>query len=276
MSEYYITISTNYNSSWHGHAWLNLYAPEGKITRGYDNDGGKGFTDHDDKWASRDNSNESDRIYVTKETFDVIQQNIGNFQGSYLAPGFHPYKDNRYNCVTAIVEVLEKSGVSLLLEYNSTQSKYLKASKINPLYIMLPADLVSSINFDITNKSYQIKNAEQSTSSIGGISLYKIMIAAKNSLRALYSQEIDRIGSIGRDKTYTVFYDPLTIDLNGNGKLDVIGTDSGINFDFNGDGLAGNTGWVGKEDGILVFDDNQDGKVICAEIIRQLNMGDFP
>ncbi|MFT0214079.1 hypothetical protein VQ643_16000, partial [Pseudomonas sp. F1_0610] len=66
---------------------------------------------------------------------------------------------------------------------------------------------------------------------------------------------------LAKDTTFTIYYDPLMIDLNGNGKLDVIGTDGGINFDFNGDGFAGNTGWVGKEDGILVFDDNQDGRV---------------
>ncbi|MBS7821598.1 hypothetical protein J7552_09970, partial [Wohlfahrtiimonas chitiniclastica] len=67
--------------------------------------------------------------------------------------------------------------------------------------------------------------------------------------------------NLATEKTYTIYYDPLTIDLNGNGKLDVVGTDGGINFDFNGDGLAGNTGWVGKDDGILVFDTNRDGKV---------------
>ncbi|OBX87874.1 hypothetical protein A7456_07465 [Moraxella nonliquefaciens] len=58
-------------------------------------------------------------------------------------------------------------------------------------------------------------------------------------------------------------YDPLTLDLNGNGIIDVIGTDGykGALFDHNGDGIATATSWVLGADGLLVLDRNGDGVI---------------
>ncbi|UZA59054.1 hypothetical protein LP116_09975 [Moraxella bovis] len=58
-------------------------------------------------------------------------------------------------------------------------------------------------------------------------------------------------------------YDPLTLDLNGNGLIDVIGTDGykGALFDHNGDGIATATSWVSGADGLLVLDRNGDGVI---------------
>ncbi|WP_172799032.1 hypothetical protein, partial [Moraxella nonliquefaciens] len=58
-------------------------------------------------------------------------------------------------------------------------------------------------------------------------------------------------------------YDPLTLDLNGNGIIDVIGTDGykGALFDHNGDGIATATSWVSGADGLLVLDRNGDGVI---------------
>lgn len=56
------------------------------------------------------------------------------------------------------------------------------------------------------------------------------------------------------------FYDPLVLDLDGDG-IETIAHDK-LNkavFDFDGDGIANATGWVQKDDGILVLDRNQDG-----------------
>ncbi|MDN6870642.1 calcium-binding protein [Aeromonas caviae] len=57
-------------------------------------------------------------------------------------------------------------------------------------------------------------------------------------------------------------YDPLVLDLNGNGQIDAIASSaSTIYFDFNGDGISEKAGWVGAQDGFLIFDDNGNGVV---------------
>ncbi|HAU3362159.1 TPA: hypothetical protein JDL67_005042, partial [Salmonella enterica subsp. salamae] len=54
--------------------------------------------------------------------------------------------------------------------------------------------------------------------------------------------------------------DPLVIDLNGDG-VKTISKSAGIVFDHDGNLFAENTGWISSEDGLLVLDKNQDGKI---------------
>ena len=53
---------------------------------------------------------------------------------------------------------------------------------------------------------------------------------------------------------------PIILDLDGDG-VETVGVeeDGSVFFDFNGDGRQSLTGWVGKDDGLLVFDRNGDG-----------------
>ncbi|MEO5340424.1 MAG: FecR domain-containing protein [Magnetococcus sp. MYC-9] len=54
--------------------------------------------------------------------------------------------------------------------------------------------------------------------------------------------------------------DPLVLDLDGDGvHLTAAGT--GAHFDMNGDGVADPTGWIGQGDGLLVWDQNGDGRI---------------
>jgi len=46
--------------------------------------------------------------------------------------------------------------------------------------------------------------------------------------------------------------------LDGDG-IETLGKDSGIYFDHEGNGFAQSTGWVGSDDGLLVFDKNSNG-----------------
>ncbi|MBD9425934.1 calcium-binding protein [Pseudomonas sp. PDM15] len=52
--------------------------------------------------------------------------------------------------------------------------------------------------------------------------------------------------------------DPLALDLDGDG-IETVGTNNGITFDFNGDGLKTGTGWVKGDDGFLALDINGNG-----------------
>ena len=53
---------------------------------------------------------------------------------------------------------------------------------------------------------------------------------------------------------------PLVIDLDGDG-VETIGTQAGVHFDHDSNGFAENTGWVGRDDGILVRDINGNGQI---------------
>jgi len=53
---------------------------------------------------------------------------------------------------------------------------------------------------------------------------------------------------------------PITLDLDGDG-VETIGVRDGAHFDHEGDGFAEQTGWVGRDDGLLVWDRNGDGVI---------------
>ncbi|WP_338846099.1 calcium-binding protein [Massilia sp. W12] len=56
--------------------------------------------------------------------------------------------------------------------------------------------------------------------------------------------------------------DPLAFDLNGDGKITTIGSaQSSTYFDFNLDGIAEHSGWIGADDGLLAIDANKNGFV---------------
>ncbi len=53
---------------------------------------------------------------------------------------------------------------------------------------------------------------------------------------------------------------PLILDLDGDG-IETISKTAGIHFDHDGNGFAETTGWVGKDDGLLVWDRNGNGLI---------------
>jgi Ca2+-binding RTX toxin-like protein len=54
--------------------------------------------------------------------------------------------------------------------------------------------------------------------------------------------------------------DPLVLDLDGDG-IETLGQQAVTYFDHDGNGFAELTGWVGGDDGFLVFDRNGDGRI---------------
>ncbi len=71
-----------------------------------------------------------------------------------------------------------------------------------------------------------------------------------------FSDYLDRYTSPFLSPT---IYDPITLDLNKDGKINTTGLDKGVYFDHSSDKVAMKTSWVGKEDGLLVHDRNSNG-----------------
>ncbi|MEB0011472.1 calcium-binding protein [Glaciimonas sp. Cout2] len=74
---------------------------------------------------------------------------------------------------------------------------------------------------------------------------------------ALHPDEAAR-GYFNRSRTYR--YDPLVLDLDGDG-IETVGSKNNIYFDNNNDGIKTATGWVGADDGLLVMDRNGNGVI---------------
>ena len=56
-------------------------------------------------------------------------------------------------------------------------------------------------------------------------------------------------------------YDPIALDLDGNGKIDTLSLENGVFFDHNGDKVAFKSSWVNSSDGILARDIDGDGAI---------------
>jgi len=59
---------------------------------------------------------------------------------------------------------------------------------------------------------------------------------------------------------------PLVLDLDGDGIELKRRKKSEARFDMDGNGIADDTGWIGKDDGFLVVDLNGDGRIAAAEL----------
>ena len=67
--------------------------------------------------------------------------------------------------------------------------------------------------------------------------------------------------SLGDDTANISLYDPIALDLDGNGKIDTLSLENGVFFDHNGDKIAFKSSWVNSSDGILARDIDGDGKI---------------
>ena len=73
--------------------------------------------------------------------------------------------------------------------------------------------------------------------------------------------EINTKMSNNGDTLNASLYDPIALDLDGNGKIDTLSLENGVFFDHNGDKIAFKSSWVNSSDGILARDIDGDGKI---------------
>lgn len=72
-----------------------------------------------------------------------------------------------------------------------------------------------------------------------------------------------------------VEWDPIVLDLNGDGVHTVPVSSVSPFYDLNGDGFAERAGWVSREDGFLAIDANSDGKITADEFFGSATVSGF-
>ena len=77
-----------------------------------------------------------------------------------------------------------------------------------------------------------------------------------------FDEELWRVATGAHNivKTAETVRSPLIIDLDGDG-IETVSSDKGVYFDHDGNSLAEKSGWVGKDDGLLVRDINGNGQI---------------
>ena len=76
-----------------------------------------------------------------------------------------------------------------------------------------------------------------------------------------YSEDVEDGFEEAEDQVRRRYYDPLIMDIDGDGIELTSLENSKVYFDIDGDGFREKTGWVKSDDGLLVFDRNKDGYI---------------
>lgn len=96
---------------------------------------------------------------------------------------------------------------------------------------------------------------------------FGLLAAGYHALEGLASAIADAVKKVVTSivDAITSLFDPIVLDLDGDG-VELIGLEeSDARFDFDGDGLAEQIGWVGADDGLLVFDADGNGVIDAAD-----------
>ena len=123
--------------------------------------------------------------------------------------------------------------------------------------------IYNKVNLATAGTAEEVAVARQSTINFmlsqkyeDGSSMYAIKYDVVNPDKQTYLLFV----SLPKNKK-PIQYDPLSLDLDGSGKIETVGLNAGVLFDYDGDGIKTGTGWVAAGDGLVVRDINNDGKI---------------
>ena len=141
--------------------------------------------------------------------------------------------------------------------FNTTMNKFVAVNK-DTLNSNTSAFAVSLAN--IATDNFRVANNNLSKNPLN-TSGYKSKIGVENALNGPFVKPItiNWLSGIGRSQLPV---DPLILDLNGDGAKAVSYNDKPVLFDIDNDGGSlEETGWLNNQDGLLVRDLNNNGKI---------------
>ncbi|RVU35463.1 hypothetical protein EOE67_13890 [Rheinheimera riviphila] len=215
-------------------------------------------------------------IDITKDMFDSMKSKADALKASpppyFLvdAPNLaHSILGS--NCATVVSDILKAGGINKFENYftptqyqahiesiQAMKSVFDKFTSLSDNLSGYVGDILDRINdlsgfFDNIDSSIldgllNLSNGLRKIQSFFGANPTGYL---PNDINSLFNM-IDRAVNAPRD--------PLVLDLDGDG-VETVGTNAGIMFDHNGDGLKHGTGWVKPDDGLLVVDWNENGVI---------------
>ena len=180
--------------------------------------------------------------YENGGVFDGLSGNFYGKDGDYINAGSYE-QAQKLKFINNIVEILSLQGK--LEDILTEEEPYISEQYLQILQSFLSGNLM-----------YDANNEELLNSLIMGIATFTPL-----PMTLIY-QFINIDGSPIREGFTTAANtrSPLILDLDGDG-VETIGTNSNVYFDHDDNGFAENSGWVGKDDGLLVRDLNNNGQI---------------
>ena len=180
--------------------------------------------------------------YENGGVFDGLSGNFYGKDGDYINAGSYE-QAQKLKFINNIVEILSRQGK--LEDILTEEEPYISEQYLQILQSFLSGNLM-----------YDANNEELLNSLIMGIATFTPL-----PMTLIY-QFINIDGSPIREGFTTAANtrSPLILDLDGDG-VETIGTNSNVYFDHDDNGFAENSGWVGKDDGLLVRDLNNNGQI---------------
>lgn len=143
------------------------------------------------------------------------------------------------------------------MKKSATESK--ESFNLFKAFINNYRQLLSALGCDLSELDNQIRKTESYYNGQNSISDYESKISgifSDSSLAEDYKSYLNKGGMNEAEKSQK--YDPLIIDLDGDG-IFTKSRESGVYFDFDGDGFKEKTAWVDDGDGMLVYDRDGNG-----------------
>ena len=148
--------------------------------------------------------------------------------------------------ITAPIDKLNGDGLKNVAPYSIVSDQFRPGNSELSNY----ANLNTSLKFDLSQIG---KINDQISGSSNNPPSQQLNFQLQNPLANLTNSAINAKSFLN--------IDPVVLDLNGDGVKLTSYNDSEVTFDVDNDGKQERTGWVSKEDGILVDDKNHDGKI---------------
>lgn len=121
-----------------------------------------------------------------------------------------------------------------------------------------PNQYPQHVHYQIHDANGKLMNPQGWWDSSPETPLDSFNILDKLSSESLLSDTIKRI--LNDIEKAATTRSPLILDLDGDG-VETLGKNSGVHFDHDGNGFAELSGWVSEDDGLLVRDINNNGKI---------------